>query len=135
LQPFGKGGAETEIRQGKTFIDAAKKAGVKFIVFSSVEGAERKSGVPHFESKFQIEEYLRGSGISHTIIRPVAFYENFPPVSGFGTFLVFGLFGAALGGKKIQLVSVKDIGQFLLVTIFFWVYAHDFPGLYRLVWS
>jgi uncharacterized protein YbjT (DUF2867 family) len=110
---YGKGGAETEIRQGKTFIDAAKKANLKHLVYTSVEGAERNSGIPHFDSKFQVEEYLRASGLpSYTILRPVAFYENFPSTSGFGTFVGFGFFGAALGGKKLQFVSVRDIGWF-----------------------
>ncbi|KII85952.1 hypothetical protein PLICRDRAFT_115222 [Plicaturopsis crispa FD-325 SS-3] len=105
-------GAAGEVKQGKVFVDVAKEAKLPHLVYTSVEGAERKTGVPHFESKFEIEEYIRASGISHTILRPVAFYENFPPRSGLQSFFGFGLFNAALWGKKLQLVSVKDIGWF-----------------------
>jgi hypothetical protein len=77
-----------------------------------VEGAERNTGIPQWESKFQVEEYLRASGLpSYTILRPVSFYENFPSRSGITTFFAFGMFGAALAGKKLQFVSVRDIGK------------------------
>ena len=39
--------------------------------------AERKTGVPHFDSKFQIEEYVRASGLPYTILRPVFFLFNY----------------------------------------------------------
>jgi hypothetical protein len=81
-----------------------------------VEGAERNSGIPHFESKFELEEYLRASGLpSYTILRPAAFYENFPSRSGIATFITFGLFDAALAGKKLQFISVRDIGKYCLL--------------------
>ncbi len=44
--PFGAGQSpEVEVRQGKAFIDAAVKQGVEHVVFTSVEGAERHSGM------------------------------------------------------------------------------------------
>jgi uncharacterized protein YbjT (DUF2867 family) len=105
------GGAAGEVKQGKTFVDAAKQAGsVRHIIFTGVEGVERKTGVPHFDSKFEIEEYIKAEGFEYTFIRPVAFYENFPPKSGIQTFLMLGLFEAALLGKRLQMVSVQDIG-------------------------
>ena len=42
-----------EIKQGKTFVDAAVKAGTKHLVYSSVLGADLNTGVPHFESKLR----------------------------------------------------------------------------------
>lgn len=66
---------EAEIRQGKTLTDAAKAAGIQHFVYSSVGSAERKTGVPHFDSKFQVEEYIRASDLSYTILRPVFFYN------------------------------------------------------------
>jgi uncharacterized protein YbjT (DUF2867 family) len=72
-----------EAQQGKDFIEAAKEAGVGFVVLASVDGAERKSGVPHFESKWEVEECLRASGLKWTILRPVAFYDSELVVLGF----------------------------------------------------
>lgn len=77
VQDFWAVGARREVSQGKNLIDAAKKAGVAHFVYSSVGGAERKSGVVHFESKWKIEEHLRASGLPATILRPVAFMETY----------------------------------------------------------
>lgn len=66
-----------EVRQGETLADAAKAAGVSHFVYSSVGSAERRAGIPHFDSKFQIEEHIRTIGLPHTIMRPVAFFFNY----------------------------------------------------------
>lgn len=80
--------ATKETAQGKAFIDAAKKVALPFLVFVSIEGADRNTGIPDFETRFEIEEYMRASGIPHTIIRPVAYLENLPPRSGVQSFFV-----------------------------------------------
>src|SRR5215471_2452194 len=49
---FQDGGVAKEEERGKRVADAAKKTGVEHFVYSSVGGAERNSGVPHFESKW-----------------------------------------------------------------------------------
>jgi len=69
-------GVDTEVRHGKTLADAAHAVGIQHIVYSSVGGAERDSGVPHFESKWQIEKHIRSLGLPATILRPVYFMEN-----------------------------------------------------------
>lgn len=70
-------GQDVEIRQGKALAAAAKAMGIKHFVYSSVGGAERKTGIPHFDSKFQIEEYVRAIGLPYTIMRPVFFFFNY----------------------------------------------------------
>ena len=60
-QPWEHGTAK-EIAQGKTLADAASSAGVEHLVFSSVGSAHRNTGIPHFESKWEIEKYLEDSG-------------------------------------------------------------------------
>jgi uncharacterized protein YbjT (DUF2867 family) len=99
-----------EIQQGVDFVDAAAAAQVPHVVFSSVGGAERNSGVPHFESKRRIEEHLLSRGLSATIVRPVFFMDNFlsmaPTVEN--NELVVRL--AFPDGIKLQTVAVRDIG-------------------------
>jgi uncharacterized protein YbjT (DUF2867 family) len=51
VQDFWAVGAKREVQQGKNVADAAKKAGVGHFVYSSVGGAERNSGIDHWESK------------------------------------------------------------------------------------
>jgi uncharacterized protein YbjT (DUF2867 family) len=70
-------GQDVEIRQGKALAEAAKAMCIKHFVYSSVGGAERKTGIPHFDSKFQIEEYVRAIGLPYTIMRPVFFFFNY----------------------------------------------------------
>src|SRR5262245_59749419 len=59
VQDFWAVGAVREVRQGKNLADAASKAGVRHFVYSSVGGAERSTGIPHWESKWEIEKYIR----------------------------------------------------------------------------
>lgn len=76
MQDF-RHGAEIEILQGKAIADAASASGIEHFVYSSVGSAERNTGIPHFDSKFQVEEYIRSLGLPHTILRPVFFFYNY----------------------------------------------------------
>src|SRR5258708_33218724 len=69
-------GFDGEIKQGKAVADAAKAAGVQHLVYSSVGSAHRGMGQRHFESKWQIEQYIHTLDIPYTILRPVAFMDN-----------------------------------------------------------
>jgi uncharacterized protein YbjT (DUF2867 family) len=111
--PYGQSHStdiDGEIQQGVDFAKAATAAQVPHVVFSSVGGAERNSGVPHFESKRQIEEHLLGLGLRATIIRPVFFMDNFlsmaPTVEG--NELVLRL--PVPDGIKLQSIATRDIG-------------------------
>ena len=71
-------------------------------------------GVPHFESKAEIERHIAGTGsFAHTtILRTVAFMDNFPRASSLASFMGLGVFGAALkDNKRVQLLAVSDIGK------------------------
>jgi uncharacterized protein YbjT (DUF2867 family) len=107
-------GAEGEIRQGKNLADAAQAAGVQHFVFSSVGGAERNSGLAHFESKWQIERYITEMDIPATILRPVAFMDNFnwsrPQITN-GTLPGMGL----LPETPLQRIAVDDIGAYAVL--------------------
>ncbi len=102
-------GYDGEIRQGKSVADAARAADVKHLVYSSVGAAHRGMGQKHFESKWQIEQHVQALGLPYTILRPVAFMDNYnwqrPAISN-GTFSGFGL----RPDKTIQLIAVEDIG-------------------------
>jgi uncharacterized protein YbjT (DUF2867 family) len=102
-------GADGEIRQGKNAIDAAKRAGVKHLVYASVGAADKKSGIPHFESKWETEQYLAASGLHYSIIRPVFFMENFlyPNTVKDGVF-----YQAMKPTDKLQIIATDDIGAF-----------------------
>ena len=73
--PF-EGGPDDEVVQGRALINAASRAGVSHFVFSSVGSADQATGIPHFDSKHEVEKMLQSSGLTHTILRPVYFMEN-----------------------------------------------------------
>src|SRR5689334_16137512 len=68
-------GTQAETRQGISAADAAKAAGVH-LVFTSVGSANRQTGVPHFDSKYEVEEHIARIGVRATVLAPVYFMEN-----------------------------------------------------------
>jgi uncharacterized protein YbjT (DUF2867 family) len=103
-------GIEREEAQGKRLATLAREAGVEQFVYTSVGSAHKRTGIPHFDNKWRIEETVRGLGFpSHVILRPVFFMENLlAPFSLQGSTLVW-----ALGpGTKLQMIAVDDIGWF-----------------------
>src|SRR5439155_17113994 len=110
-------GVATEERQGKALADAAAKAGTQHFIYSSVGGAERKTGIPHFESKWRIEEHVRATKLPWTILRPVMFMDQLGgPAPVLAIFL--GILRAAIPEeKKVQLIAVRDIGCFARIAL------------------
>jgi len=107
-------GVDAEVRHGITVVDIAKEEGIKHLVYTSVSSANKNTGVPHFDSKFKIEEYIRKIGIPYTIIRPVSFMENFLAPWTLPK-LQEGLINGPLSpDRKSQSIAVRDIGRFAL---------------------
>ena len=120
--PF-EGGVEAESEHGIKAVDAAKAAGVKHLVYSSVSDADRKTGVPHFDSKYKVEQHLRTAWTSYTVIAPAYFYDNM-----LSQFVIPGLkqgtFAQALPPDvKLQCVSTQSIGSFA-------AYVFEHPELF-----
>jgi uncharacterized protein YbjT (DUF2867 family) len=110
-------GAEAETRQGFSIVDAARAAGTQHFVYTSVANADRKTGIPHFDSKLEVEEHLRRSTLPFTIVAPVYFMENLlAPWNVAG--LQKGVFAQALpAGRKLQQIAVADIGAYAALVI------------------
>ena len=107
-----KGGAAKEEQDGKRFADAVKAAGSPHLVYSSAEGAERNSGLHHYESKWAIEQHIHALNLPVTILRPVGFMDTvgLPPMQ---RGMAFGMFRAAFGATlPVQFVATHDIGWF-----------------------
>ncbi|KAI9148875.1 NmrA-like family domain-containing protein [Paramyrothecium foliicola] len=101
---------EGELEQGRIFVDAAKEAGVKHIVFSSVAGADIAQKVDHFYSKCKIEKYIASSGLDWTVIRPVGFMEVIPP-PGIGRYFFLSAMWSLMGNTKQKYIACDDIGK------------------------
>ena len=73
--PF-EDGTEGETHRGKLMADIAKENNIEHLVYSSVANADKNTGIPHFESKYKVEQHIKNLGIPHTIIGPTFFMEN-----------------------------------------------------------
>ncbi|MFK4804025.1 NmrA/HSCARG family protein [Streptomyces sp. MPA0124] len=103
---------EAEVRIGTALVDAAVEAGVPHVVFNSVFGADRESGVPHHDSKHAIEEHLRKSGLRASMVRATAFMENFASV--LAPSLEHGEIVLRMPLPEdvpLKMISVRDIGR------------------------
>jgi uncharacterized protein YbjT (DUF2867 family) len=80
-------------------------------VYTSVVSADQKTGLPHFESKGQIELHLRKSGLSNTILRPAFFMQNW--FNYMQEPILNGTLPLPLNPQtRLQQISVEDIGAF-----------------------
>lgn len=107
--PF-EAGMDQEVRQGIMMADAAKQAGIAHYVYTSVGSAHRNTGIPHFETKWKVEQHIRQIGLPATVLRPVWFMENFttfskPSAEGI-------LMMPMRADKKLAMVALRDIGEF-----------------------
>jgi len=104
-------GPAGEERQGRLLATLAAECGVSHIVQCSAGGVDRDSGVPHFDSKYAIEQHIKTLGLPATILRPAAFMENFATFI-FRTTMLSMMKTCLAGGQSMQLVSVRDVGWF-----------------------
>ena len=113
VQNSWEAGIEGEEEQGKRIAQLAKDAGVQHFVYTSVGGADRKTGIPHFDNKFRVEEKVRSLGFpSYTVLRPVFFMENFlspwyKPAIDEGNLAI-----SMPSDTKLQMIAVADIGKY-----------------------
>ncbi|KAJ7724313.1 nucleoside-diphosphate-sugar epimerase family protein [Mycena maculata] len=110
-------GVAGETVEANALVDAAAKHDVKHFVYSSVNfgGPDKKTYVPHFESKRLAEEYLQGTypKLPTTILRPVTFMDQIvagDPNSA-TTRLTKIMFLTQLNPTtSLQFIAVSDIG-------------------------
>jgi uncharacterized protein YbjT (DUF2867 family) len=110
VQNFWEAGYDREVCQGKAVADAASAAGVGHFVYSSVGSAHRRTGISHFDSKWEVEEHVRGLGLPCTVLRPVFFMQNWEMMRG-------PILGGTLPqpldpGRPFQQVAAEDVGAF-----------------------
>lgn len=96
----------------RNLINAAKASGVKHFVFTSILGVQPNHPIDFFRIKYGIEQYLKESGLSYTILRPAAFMEFWAALVGVPVFTkgettIFGR-----GNNPVNFVSVHDVARF-----------------------
>ncbi|KAL9562931.1 hypothetical protein ACKAV7_012948 [Fusarium commune] len=116
---MNKTGPIIEEKQGKGLVDAALKNNVKHFVYSSVDrnglkSIENPTDIPHFMSKHNVELHLlrrtTGTDMGWTILRPVAFMENFD--GGLVGKIFASCWKLVVKSRPLQLIATADIGAF-----------------------
>ena len=102
----------------RALIDAAGAAGVSRFVYVSILGAAPDHPVDFWRTKFGIEEYLKASGLSYTILRPSAFMETHAHTFCGKSILESGkttLLGK--GTKPRNFVAVRDVAAVAVLAL------------------
>lgn len=108
--PAGEVSDDQEVQQGKAIADSAVAHGVSHLVYSSGGAAGKgPTGMGHFESKSEIEAYVRSLPIQSTITRPASFMEMMM-LPGMGLdrteFTYF-----MQPGQAMQMITLEDLGR------------------------
>ena len=102
----------------RTLIDAAKAMGISHFVYTSILGASPNHPVDFWRTKYNIEEYLKTSGLSYTILRPSAYMELHAHIFNGKSILESGktsLLGK--GTKPRNFIAVRDVAQFVILAL------------------
>jgi NAD(P)H dehydrogenase (quinone) len=99
-------GEQPMIAQQKRAIDAAEDAGVSYVVKISVWGA-KPGGKLATGAHWEIEQYLKASGMGWTILQPNGFMQNF--ITGAGLLTHDGNLIGPTGDSQISYIDCADI--------------------------
>jgi len=111
---FWTQGYETQVQQGKNIADVAAEAGVDHFVFSGVGSHEKDTGIPHFDSAWEIEQHAQDLDLPMTVLQPVFFFQNF---EAFADDILDGTLAFPLEeGVELQMIDVDDLGHAAAVT-------------------
>lgn len=107
-------GEQPMIRRQKTVIDAAREADIEHVVKVSVWHA--RQGAPLSQgAHWQIEEHLKASGLSWSLLQPAGFMQNFLDA---GAFTPDGRLISSYGHTPVAYIDCRDIAAcaFTLLT-------------------
>jgi uncharacterized protein YbjT (DUF2867 family) len=119
--------AEKEVAEAANMARAAKAAGVKHVIWSTLDDTRRfmklddprmptlhgKYKVPHFDGKGEADQAFRDAGAPTTFLLTVFYWENFiyagagPKPGPDGTLALT----MPMGDKKLPGIAVEDIGK------------------------
>jgi uncharacterized protein YbjT (DUF2867 family) len=117
--PHGTTTFETAVRNTRTLIAAAERAGVRRLVHVSIANPSLESPLGYYRGKAQLEQVVKESGLSYAILRPTVIYgledilinniawftRNFP---------AFGIPGD--GQYEVRPIYVEDMARLMIDT-------------------
>jgi uncharacterized protein YbjT (DUF2867 family) len=110
-------GTAMETRQGLRLAELAQQKQVSHFVYSSLVGASALTGVPHFDSKHEVELFLKALGVPHTVISPAFFMDNLVSPSWLRHLQQGTLSLPLSSSRKLQQLAIADVGRFVRVVM------------------
>ncbi|KAF2737646.1 NAD(P)-binding protein [Polyplosphaeria fusca] len=113
---------EVETKQAKAACDEAVKAGVQYIIWSSMSHphkitAGKLAKAEHFDVKAEIEEYIRTLPVKSAFYAPGSFMQNFlgamkprPSPDNDGTYVLGDIFHDS---TRVPLIDITDTGKWI----------------------
>ena len=104
-------GFESEVQQGKTVAEAAKAAAVQHVVHGAA-GIGRKTGIPSWDTKVEIQEHMERLGLPLTVLRPNAFMELMTDKAYYPPVAIWHVMVKLMGGdRNVPWLAVDDLGR------------------------
>ena len=112
---FWTQGYERQVEQGTNLADVAAEEGVDQFVLSGVGSHHHETGIPHFDSAWEIEQHAQGLDLPMTVLQPVFFFQNF---EAFVEDILEGTIALPLAeGVALQMIDVDDVGRAAAVSL------------------
>ncbi|MDG5759315.1 NmrA/HSCARG family protein [Natronococcus sp. A-GB1] len=113
---FWTQGYDAQVQQGKNIAEVAADEGVDQFVLSGVGSHWEDTGVPHFDSAQEIDEYAQDLELPMTVLGPVFFFQNF---EAFAEDVVEdGQIALPLEeGVSLQMIDTDDVGHAAAVAL------------------
>ncbi len=105
---------DTAVRNSRILLEAAVEAGVERVVHVSITNPSPDSPFPYFRGKAEVEQAVRQSGLSYSILRPALLFGGADILVNniawmLRTFPVFGVFGS--GRYRVEPIHVRDFAS------------------------
>jgi uncharacterized protein YbjT (DUF2867 family) len=100
------------VANAKVLFEAAKHAGVRRLIHISITNPDRRSDLPYFRGKAEMEEHIKETGLCHAILRPAVLFGTEDILINniawaLRTLPVFGIYGD--GRYRLQPIYVDDL--------------------------
>ncbi len=99
----------TEVAQGAYAVAAAKRAGVRKIVYQSIHNVRTGAHVPHIGTKISLENIIVRSGLDYTFVSPNNFFQN--DLWFRNDIVNRGIYPQPIGGIGLNRVDVRDVAE------------------------
>lgn len=104
--------AREQLDLEKGFVDAARTAGVGYLVKMSANGADSNSTSLLKRYHGDAEQYVRESGLGYTLVRPNFFMQNMLHIAG--SIVTEDKFYMPMRDGQVGIIDVRDVARFIL---------------------